>query len=407
MTVVASLSALPSGWGQEALRMSQANSQASDAHARAAQTLGYYNLAWGPTLWNFNTGLALEANDNIRLTGLDPKSDLIFSPSINTRMRWPVSDYNCLNLSFGAGYAAYLTHSEYDRLFITPGTDLSFDIFVADVRINLHDRLSILQNNYADPTIAGNANPQTFQNSVGVGGVWNLNKITLRSGYDHLNSLSLGSGFAGQDRTSETVYLSGAYAVQPELLVGLDLGGALVNYAGTGGTIPQTMTQWSLGPFCDWRLSDYLKLLARVGCSGTQSEATGAAPMSSSTPVPYYQLDLTHRVNQYLDQTLSGGRMVTLTYSTGMLDLYFVRWQANWRLFQNITLGTSFVYENGSYLQSNQETFDRYGPGLSVSRPLSRKLTASMAYQYYNRESNLPYRTYTDNVLTLSFNYKF
>ena len=388
--------------------MSSASSQASDAHARAAQTLGYYNLAWGPTLWNFNAGLGLEANDNIRLTGINPKSDLIFRPEIQTKMRWPVSEYNTLNLSIGAGYSAYLTHSEYDRLFITPGTEFSFDIFVADFRINLHDRLSITQNNYSDPTVTGTADYQMLENTIGVGGVWNLNKIILKTGYDHLNSMALGSGTTFPDRSSETVYASGGYQVQPELLVGLDLGGALVNYATTAGaSIPQTTTQWSVGPFCEWSLSEYLKLRARVGCTGNQSDSSGATQQSGKTPIPYYQVELAHRVNQYLDYTLSGGRTVTLSYSSSMLDMYFARWQANWRLFQEITLGTSFTYENGTYLYVSPETFDRYGPGLSVSRPLSRKLTAGVAYQYYNRSSNVPDRTYTDNVLTLTFNYKF
>ena len=102
----------------------------------------------------------------------------------------------------------------------------------------------------------------------------------------------------------------------------------------------------------------------------------------------YAQLDLTHRVNEYVSYTLSGGRMITLAYAGGTLDEYFARLGANWNILHQVTLGTSFSYENGTYLSGYSETFDRYGFGVSVARGITSKLTASLAYQYYLRNSN-------------------
>ena len=39
------------------------------------------------------------------LTSDNPKADLIWRPEINTRMLWPVTDKNSLNLALGGGFA--------------------------------------------------------------------------------------------------------------------------------------------------------------------------------------------------------------------------------------------------------------------------------------------------------------
>src|ERR1035438_7437305 len=84
--------------GQEAVRMSIASEQAAEAQRQAATSIGYYNLQLGPTAWNFGAGLGMEYESNVYITADNPQGDIIFSPQINTRMVWPVSDQNSLNL---------------------------------------------------------------------------------------------------------------------------------------------------------------------------------------------------------------------------------------------------------------------------------------------------------------------
>ena len=167
--------------------MSIASEQAAEARRRAATTIGYYNLKLGPTAWNFGTGLEVDYNSNVNLTESNPEGDFIFRPQINTRMLWPVSEMNSINLALGGGYSAYVKNPRLDQAFITPGSELSFDLYAGDFWINLHDRFSITENNYQDPSVANSGNYSQFQNALGVATVWDLNKAIVRAGYDHVN----------------------------------------------------------------------------------------------------------------------------------------------------------------------------------------------------------------------------
>ena len=74
---------------------------------------------------------------------------------------------------------------------------------------------------------------------------------------------------------------------------------------------------------------------------------------------------------------------------------------------RKLTLATSMTYEHGSYLYAGAETYDQYGPGISLSRPITARLIGSLGYQVYLRDSDLPGRNYTVNVVSLSVNYAF
>src|SRR5258708_29677803 len=170
---------------QEAVRMSLAGEAAAAARRKAALSPDSYSLRLGPTGWNVAAALALEANDNIQFNSTRAESDLVVRPQLSSRMKWPISDKNSLNLAFGAGYSAYGQHSEFDRFFVTPGSELAFDIYAGDFWINAHERLSITENAYQDPTVTGTADYSQLQNIAGLSSTWDLNKLVLRAAYDH------------------------------------------------------------------------------------------------------------------------------------------------------------------------------------------------------------------------------
>ena len=68
-------------------------------------------------------------------------------PQVNINALWPITQLNTLKLDIGLGYAFYLDHSDYNTngVLLSPGSQLSFDIFVGDFRINFHDRFSLEQ----------------------------------------------------------------------------------------------------------------------------------------------------------------------------------------------------------------------------------------------------------------------
>ncbi len=108
-----------------------------------------------------------------------------------------------------------------------------------------------------------------------------------------------------------------------------------------------------------------------------------------------------------MDYSLSGGRTIGIAVWGDTLDRYFARWQANWRIVRKVTLNTYFSFEHGTYLYGLAQTYDQYGPGISLSRSLTDKLSASLGYQLYWRTSDVPGGNYTVNIVSLNFNYRF
>jgi hypothetical protein len=398
--------------GQEAVRMSIASAEAAEARRRVATTIGYYNLQLGPTAWNFGTGLGVEYNSNVNLVEQNPEWDFIFRPQLNTRMLWPVSEQNSINLALGAGYSAYVRNPTLDRAFITPDSGLSFDLYAGDFWINLHDRFSITEDTYQDPSVAGSGNYSQLQNALGFTTAWDLNKAIVRVGYDHVNYDTLngdnGQNFSGQPSGYSEVFSSSAgYYLKPAMLLGVELGGSLITYTTTTTNTPYSnANQWNVGGFYDTPVSEYIHLIAHAGYTVYSPESSGATTASDFSGM-YGQLDITHRVNQYVEYTLSGGRNISVAFAGGTIDRYFARWQAGWKIVRKVTLGTSFSYEHGTELDVGGETYNQYGPGISLSRAITAKLTSSLGYQYYWRDSNQPNRNYTVNVVSLNLNYTF
>jgi hypothetical protein len=327
-------------------------------------------------------------------------------------MVWPVSDQNTINLALGAGYSAYVNNPVLDRAFITPGSGLSFDLYTGDFWINLHDRFSITENSYQDPTVTGTGDYAQFQNALGVAALWDLNKAIVRVGYDHVNYDSLsgnGQNSGGQPSGySEVFSASAGYTLKPSMLLGLELGGSLINYTTTTTNTPYSnANQWNVGGFYDTPVSEYVHLIAHAGYTVYSPEAGGAQITSSDFSGIYAQLDLRHRVNPYVEYSLSGGRTISIAFAGGTVDQYFVNWQANWRILRKITLGTTFSYIHGSQVLAGSEVYDQYGPGVSLSRPITAKLSSGLGYQFYWRDSNQPGRNYILNIVSLSFNYAF
>ena len=296
----------------------------------------------------------------------------------------------------------------------SPGSELSFDLYAGDFWINLHDRFSITENTYQDPSVANSGNYSQFQNALGVATTWDLNKTIVKAGYDHVNYDSLNGG-SGQNSgsqpsgSSEVFSASAGYMLKPGMLLGLELGDSLLSYstAATNYAYPNA-NQWNVGCFYDTPVSEYIHFTIHGGYTMYTPQSSGAATTSSSSfSGMYAQIDITHRLNQYISYSLSGGRNLSTAFAGGAIDRYFVHLGANWQIVRKVSLGTTFSYEYGTQLDFGGETYDQYGPGISLSRQITEKLSGGLSYQVYWRGSNEQDRNYTVNIVSLNLSYAF
>lgn len=401
--------------GQEALRLSMAGDVAAGVQQQANASFGYYNLLLGPTAWRFSSGLGLEYNDNVRLesTGGN-EGDVIVRPSLNAMMHWPVTLKNSLDISVAAGYSAYLQHSDLSQFFVNPGSGLSFDIYAGDFKINLHDQLAVTEEAYQNPGASGgNRDLVSLQNSAGIRALWDLNKALANVGYDHVDYVSLSQNQGVPDTSSENFYANAGIRVRPQLLLGVEAGGSVITYSqnlpARSESIPDAV-QWNAGAFGSTQVSDHISVRADAGYTVYTPDNTATNLVTRDTSGFYLSLSLSHRVNKFLSYTLSAGRSTDLSAYGQAQSYYFVRLDPSWHLFQKYSLSTPLWWQQGTRIYNNQSSGGNYqqiGAGVTVGRALTKKLSASLGYQFVDETADQAGLTYTVNTVDLNFVYQF
>ena len=394
---------------QEALQQSLAGEAAEEQARQAATSIGYYNLMTGPVAWRFSAGLDTEYNDNVNLRPNNPDGDFIFRPSVDTSLLWPVTMNNSLNFSMGLGYSFYLRHTELDQLYITPGSQLSFDIYVKDFKLNLHDRLAVNEYAYGNPGLTNGANLVRLENTVGASGLWDLNQAAVTLGYDHVNYLSL-EGNQLPDSSSENLLATAGIRFWPELMTGIEAGGGLFNSSQSAIQPYPNASQWNTGLFLQWQVSEYLTTEFHAGYTVYSPEAKGI--FTNATPVTglYFDLSLTHQLNKFLTYTLSAGRSTDYANYGVPDEYYYVKFEPQWNVLHNFSLTTPISWEDGKQLSGSslsQLTFDQISAEISLGRQLTKKLSASLYDQIVHETANQANARYTVNIVGLNLSYQF
>jgi hypothetical protein len=245
----------PFARSQDAIRPSLAGEAASEARQQDIERIPY-NLLVGPVRFRFSATVGVEYNDNINLSQHDEKQDdIIFRPQVNFDAIWPITQLNTLRLDLGIGYSAYVMHPSNDTnaILISPGSQIAFDIFVGDFRINIHDRMSLQQDPISEPTISNTADYGRFENTAGVSVLWDLNKVQATLGYDHYNFISTTNQFDYLNHNSEILSGSLSFAVASNTNIGLEGTGVFTYY---DQHVLNDSTDGSGGAFLETQLSN-------------------------------------------------------------------------------------------------------------------------------------------------------
>jgi hypothetical protein len=393
---------------QEAVRMSLAGAEAAESRQNAQATPGYYNIQAGPTYWRFGAGLALSYDDNITLVDNNREGDLRYSPYLSAQLQWPVTSLQTLNLTVSGGYTGYAGHPYLNAAYVSPSSAVSFNIFTGDFVINLHDRFSITQNSYQDPTVVGSGSYSQFQNSAGVLVTWDLNKLVVNAGYDHGSSLELTGGQGQPPETLDIFSASTGYMIKPAMLLGLEAGASFEHNSSTTTNLPYTDAfEWNVGPFFQTRVSEYVTFRADAGYVLNSPQSAGSLATATSFSGYFATISIDHRLNRVVEYALSGGKTFSTTLLGGPAETYTANLSVNWHLLRKISLSTAFIYTRGTELILGGETFDQFGPTITLGRTLTKKLSSSIQYQFIDRGSDLATRAYTLDIVSLNLGYQF
>ena len=409
---------------QDAVRPSLAGEAAAEARRQSLDRIPY-NLLVGPVRFRFSATAGLEYNDNINIAEVNTQSDLIFRPQINFNALWPITQLNTLRFDIGIGYAFYLDHSEYNTngLLLSPGSQLSFDIFVGDFRINFHDRFSLEQDPIGEPGLSNVADYGRFQNTAGVSVLWDLNKVVLTFGYDHYTFIATNDDFSYLDRNAEILMATASFAVTSTTAIGVEASYVFNRY---DEDLLNDSNTFSFGGFVETQITSYLKLRAAAGYQTITFDdddvVLGPFPPGflpngerfvtfedqGDLDAVYFNLLLSHRISGAVTHSLAAGQESQLGVNSNFIRLKYIRHTASWNIINRTLLTSELFYEDakesGGFVD---EHLHRYGGALSLGYQLTRHVTLGARYQYTQKDSNVPLRDYRQNRVSLDGTYSF
>jgi len=392
---------------QQALRTSMAGDAAAEA-TRLRPESQPYTVKSGDFRLLVTPSMEADWNDNVFLTKTNAQDDFILRPGLGLNASYPVTQWNLLQLNVMVGYQEYLKHDDLSTLFVQSGSALSFDIYVKDFRINLHDRFSYVQDSASQAAVANTGSFGMLQNTAGLNTTWDLEDVTLSLGYDHQISQSTTSQFALMDSASELVVGRAGLRLYPTLTVGVEGTGAFMAY---DQLILNDNDDYSAGIYGDWRPGSALQIKPRVGYTIMLFEHTSQFIQTTDVATWYADLTISHQVSAGVSYSFSAGHEEIPGIAADVLEDYYVRPSINWNIIKDLTLGTSLFYELGTQGEGNVrgnlvENFEWYGGALSLSHPLTSRLTVGLNYRLTLRSSDIASNEYAQNQVGVLISYR-
>src|SRR5262245_19797912 len=395
------------GLGQEALRSSLAGEEAVKMRRNALQNQPA-NLQWGIAKFVVGSALGLEWNDNVSYSDANQQPDLILRPAFSLGAVAPFTENNALYATFDISYAKYIKFPEYDRLVISPGTQVGFDIYVKDFHFDLHDAISVTDRPIAQGTISGAGDYGEFANVAGLGVDWDLSQVILSVNYDHENAIATTSSFSYLDRAVENFV--GRATLQPSQSwsYGPEASGGIARY---DEPVLADSENCSVGGFAAWQPTTLFHGNLRAGYTAFYFHSQPNQTSPPDTASYYLALKLALHLNEVVSLSVDAGRQARLGINSELLDLWYARPRADWRLFEKIGLDTRLTFERGSDKGSSvlsiDEDYTLLGGGLGAAYQILEKLLLRLDYDYIVKDSNLAERDYHQHRIYLQIQYTF
>jgi len=393
--------------GQESPSDSQTSDAALEERALKIESRPY-TIKSGDFRLLFAPELGFYYNSDVALSSATPQEDFILRPAAQITATCPVGKRNLFRIDANVGYAEYLDHTEFSTLTVTSGSLLSFDLYLEDFWINLHDRFAYTRDPGAVAAVANTADYGGLDNTVGLSVTRDFRDFVPTLGYDHYNFIANSSDYSYLEKGSELLSASAGFRFHPTVIAGLEANGSLTTY---DQPVLNDNTGISAGVYADWQAGHYFRVNARGGYAAYFFDQTSLTVRAIDQNAWYLGLTLTHDISEAVSYSLSAGHELRLGISTDTIEDWYVRAKANWTIVKHLGLTTSLSYENGTQgattIQGSryQEDYDWFGGRITLSHPITKRLDARLDYRFTIRASNTQFRDYTQNLVGLQLTY--
>lgn len=350
-----------------------------------------------------------EWNGNINLSRDHALDDYIVSPNLRLVGSYPFTRLNGMQFDIGVGYDKYLQHDDFSGVRVVSGSGISFDAYIKDFWINVHDRIQYTRDTAGIPDVANTGAYGGLNNAAGLSGTWDLEDVFLTLGYDHLNFVSSTSQFDYTTSATEMFSTQAGFHLNPALTAGAEGSVALTKYA---QQVLNNNTGYNVGLYADWRPGSYLEVKPRGGYTIYDFQQTSLVVPAVNENAWYADLELTYSPGGALSYSLSAGHELRLGIQADAVKAWYLRPRVDWGFVKDWSLEASLSYENGKQGNSNlpgitAEHYEWTSIGLSLSHNLTSKLLLGINYRLTLRASNFPLLEYTQNLVGLGLTYQF
>ncbi len=381
-------------------------------HESVAALPSDYNMKVGPVLLNTNASLEGQYVSNIGLTSSGQLNDFIISPQVGVTASWPITTTNTLRFSTSVGYNKYLIHPQYDTasVLVSPDSELAFDVYVGDFKINFHDQFSV----QTDPSSIGSLNNvvnfDRINNTAGIGVLWDLNQLLLTFNYDHITFISTNLQAQGGnnlsnpgniDYSADQVSAAASYRITSTIVAGVEAAASIRYYDQFG----INDNQLSVGPFTRIEVTPTFKVSMGAGyqeITTTTGNLTNATTQQANNVAPvlgvgtfntwYGNLTFDHRLNADYTDRLSLGHEGQLDVFSQISDTYYASYTSSWKVNSDLNLAFTLNYEDVTSPSASNNisnsSFNSFTAGVQANFPVTKSISGSILYQFTDNFGN-------------------
>jgi len=352
--------------------------------------------------------LAVDWNDNVLISNEGQQSDFIVRPTVGVNMSYPITERSLLQLNVNFGYQKYLDHDDLSTWYVQSGSALAYDLFVKDVRINLHEQFSYIQDSSQEAAVANTGSFGVLNNTVGALITWDLDNISPSLGYNHQNLLSTTPQFDAENHSTESLIGRVGFKLHPEVTAGFESTAAFTSY---DQTELNNNTALTVGAYGDWQPGIFFHLQVRGGYSIFQFQQTSQTIQSANLSSWYADVTATHQILQSVSYSLSAGHDVRLGIASDAIEEWYFSPAVKWSFIRNWTFSTSVSYEHGNQGVADRsggsaEIFDWVTVGVELSHPITDRLNAALNYRSTLRFSSENGNAYAQNLVEVRLSYQ-
>jgi hypothetical protein len=362
----------------------------------------------------------LEFNDNVNSSEQNPQADLLLRGGLNLGFFWPATTQSQINFSSSIGYVHYLKNTQYNHLEISPNSALSWIIGFDDGSITFYDQFSYSQQVQTESALSGVATFPRLDNTIGTRVDWLPGRWALAMGYSHNNSFSDESQFAYLNSSSEYLFARGGWRFAENTQGGLEASSSFTRYELETQNNNYSV---SLGPYLEWKVTQAIHATLRGGPVFYVFESPTAFRQGSQLNSYYLGFEVSHKLNDFFSHGINIQRSVHqgLNQGSSYNEVLTAAYSASFALTQRVSLGASFTYAQGTqpfevpvnifpfgtFIFQQLENYTYYNPAINASWRATDKLTTTLAYNHFVRDSNIPQNHYTANSISLALSYSF